>query len=139
MEMAPRSTKKLPAAALSSVDFPEPFVPITVTNEPSSIRSDTPRSARTSFGVSAKNVFCNSRSCSMSSHLLHRRRQHQRAEDKDRRHELEVVRVQAPAQGHRDDQSEEDRAHDRAGQSGSYAVRSHESPADHDAGHSPHD
>src|SRR5205814_3366367 len=118
MEMAPLSTKKLPATALSSVDFPEPFVPITVTKEPSSICSDTPRSARTSFSVPAKNVFCNSRSCSMPSHLLHRHRHDQRAEDEDRRHQLEVVRVQAPAQCDRDDQSEEDRPHDRTGQRG---------------------
>src|SRR3954468_11030332 len=99
MEMAPRSTKKLPATALSSVDFPEPFVPMTVTNEPSSICSDTPRRARTSFGVPAKNVFCNSRSCSMPSLFLHRRREDQRTEDEDRRYQLEVVRIQAPAQG----------------------------------------
>src|SRR5436853_6537430 len=98
IEMAPRSTKKLPATALSSVDFPEPFVPITVTKEPSSICRDTLRSARTSFSVPAKNVFCSSRSCSMPPHLLHRGRHDQRAEHEDRRYELEVIRVQAPAQ-----------------------------------------
>src|SRR5213080_370417 len=107
MAMAPRSTKKLPATALSSVDFPEPFVPITVTNEPSSICSDTPRSARTSFSVPAKNVFCRSRSCSTPPPVLHCHRYDQRAENEDRRHQLEVVRIQAPAQGHGDDQSKE--------------------------------
>src|SRR5438270_1823815 len=130
MSIAPRSTKKLPATALSSVDFPEPFVPITVTNDPSSICSETLRRARTSFGVPAKNVFCKSRSCSMPSHLLRRRRQHERAEDEDRRHEFEVVRIQAPAQCHGDDQSKEDRAEDRAGERGADAVRSDEGAAD---------
>src|SRR5437763_14740372 len=134
MAIAPPSTTKLPATALSSVDFPEPFVPITVTNEPSSICSDTPRRARTSFGVPAKNVFCNSRSCSMPSHFLHRRRENQRAENKDRRDQLEVVRIQAPAQSQRDDQPEQHRPQDRAGQRGADAVRSDESPADDDAG-----
>src|SRR6185369_10138840 len=110
MPTVPPSTKKLPATALSSVDFPEPFVPITVTNEPSSICRETLRSARTSFRVPAKNVFCRSRSCSMPPHLLHGHRHDQRAEDEDRRHELEVVRVQAPAQRDRDDQSKEDRS-----------------------------
>src|ERR1051325_9373466 len=95
MRISPRSTMKLPATALSNVDFPEPFVPITMTNDPSSICSDTPRSARTSFGVPSKNVFCRSRSCSMPSpfQLLHQHRQHQRAEDEEGRHELQVVRI----------------------------------------------
>src|SRR5438034_6419107 len=107
MWIAPRSTRKLPAAAFSSVDFPEPFVPMTMTNDPSSICSDTPRKARTSLGVPSKKVFCNSRSCSMSFHFLHEHRQHQRAEDEDRRHELEVIRIQSPSQGQGDDQSKE--------------------------------
>src|SRR4051794_22856323 len=126
MSIAPPSTKKLPATALSSVDFPEPFVPMTMTNDPSSICSDTPRSARTSFGVPAKNVFCNSRSCSMPSHfhLLHQHRHHQRAEDEDRGDELEIVRIQSPPQRERDDQSKEHGAYDRARQRGADAVRS---------------
>src|SRR5947209_12634020 len=97
MEMVPRSTKKLPATALSSVDFPEPFVPITVTKEPSLICRDTPRKASTSFSVPAKNVFCNSRSCSTPPPVLHRHRHDQRAENKYRRHQFEIVRIQAPA------------------------------------------
>ena len=47
---------KPPATAFSSVDLPDPLVPMTTTNEPSSIESVTPRSARTSFGVPALNV-----------------------------------------------------------------------------------
>jgi hypothetical protein len=47
---------KQPATALSRVDLPEPFVPITTTNDPSSMARSTPASARTSFGVSELNV-----------------------------------------------------------------------------------
>src|SRR3954451_6369122 len=137
MRIAPRSTGKLPAAAFSSVDFPEPFVPMTVTNDPSSISSDTPRNARTSFGVPWKNVFSNSRSCSMSFHFPRQRRQHERAENEDRRHELEVVRIQPPPQRQRDDQSKKHRAHDRADQRGADAVRPDQRAADDDAGQPP--
>src|SRR5439155_17928060 len=49
--MLPESTKNVPAIALSKVDLPEPFVPITMTHDPSSIVTSTPSSARTSFGV----------------------------------------------------------------------------------------
>ncbi len=54
--MLPASTRKVPATAFSSVDLPEPFVPMTMTNEPVSIVSVTPCSARTSFGVPGLNV-----------------------------------------------------------------------------------
>src|SRR5207253_4417624 len=121
--IVPRSSGKLPATAFNSVDFPEPFIPMTVTNDPSSICSDTPRNARTSFGVPSKNVFCNPRSCSIPSPFLPEHRQHERTEDEDRRHELEVVRIQPPSQRERDDQAKEHRAHDRAGQRGADAVR----------------
>ena len=49
--MAPRSTKKVPATAFSSVDLPEPFVPMTITNPCGWIVRLTSRRARTSFGV----------------------------------------------------------------------------------------
>ena len=49
--MLPRSTRNVPATAFSSVDLPEPFVPMTMTNEPGSMVRLTPCSARTSFGV----------------------------------------------------------------------------------------
>ena len=63
-ESSPRSTKNPPATALSSVDFPDPFVPMTMTNEPSSTVRSTPRSARTSFGVPALKVLKTLRSSS---------------------------------------------------------------------------
>ena len=53
----PESTKNEPATAFSNVDLPDPFVPMTMTNEPSSIRRSTPCRARTSFGVPAWKVF----------------------------------------------------------------------------------
>src|SRR5437867_12250237 len=61
--MVPASTGKLPATALSKVDLPDPFVPITITQEPSSMVSSTPQSALTSFDVPGLNVlqtFCSS-------------------------------------------------------------------------------
>src|SRR5690349_19499262 len=96
---------------------------MTITKEPSSIVSDTPRSARTSFGVPAKNVLRNSRSCSTASHFLHQRRQQERAEDEDGGDELEIVRIEAPAQREGDDQAEEHRAEDSAEERGADAVR----------------
>src|SRR5258706_13983290 len=139
MLMAPRSTMKLPATAFSSVDFPEPFVPMTMTNDPSSICSDTPLRARTSFGVPSKNVFRNSRSCSMPFHFLQERRHDERAEDEQRRDELQVIRIQSPSQREGDDQSKEHRAQDRARERGADAVRSDQGPADDDAGRPPDD
>src|SRR5947209_8255199 len=121
MDIAPRSSGNVPATALRSVDFPDPFVPMTVTKDPSSIVSETPLSARTSFGVPAKKVFSTSRNCSMFSPLHSRQelrqelRQHERAEDEERRHELQVVRIEAPSQRQGDDQPEEDRSHDGDG------------------------
>src|SRR4029434_4957131 len=55
--MLPESTKNVPAIAFSSVDFPEPFVPITITNEPSSMVRSTSCKDLTSLGVPALNVF----------------------------------------------------------------------------------
>src|SRR5919108_5513154 len=54
--MAPSSTGKLPATALSKVDLPDPFVPITITQDPSSRVRSTPQSAFTSFDVPGFNV-----------------------------------------------------------------------------------
>src|SRR6188768_2385185 len=65
-KMRPASTKNVPATALSSVDFPEPLVPMMRRNEPVSSRSETLRSARTSFGVPGLNVLVMSEISSMS-------------------------------------------------------------------------
>src|SRR3954454_21057168 len=138
MLIVPRYTYKLPATALSSVDFPEPFVPMTMTNEPSSMSSDTPRRERTSFGVPSKNVLRSSRTCSMSLHFLQRHRQHERAENEDRGHQFQVVRIESPAQRERDDQSKKHRAHDRADERGADAVGADQRAADDHARQSPH-
>ena len=55
--MFPSSTEKTPATALSMVDFPAPFPPITVTKSPSSSLRDKPFSAVFSLIVPALNVF----------------------------------------------------------------------------------
>src|SRR5438093_13704930 len=54
--MLPVSTKKVPAIAFNNVDLPEPLVPITTTQEPSSMATSTPFSERTSFRVPGLNV-----------------------------------------------------------------------------------
>src|SRR5688572_10320403 len=54
--MAPASTGKLPATALSKVDLPDPLVPITITQEPSSMLRSIPQSACTSLDVPGLNV-----------------------------------------------------------------------------------
>src|SRR5262249_32212024 len=105
--MVPASTKKLPATALSSVDFPEPFVPMTITNSARSMSRLTPRSARTSLGVSAWNVLVMPRASSMVGPPLHpveQPREHQRDEDEAGGDQLQVVRVHPPAQGNGDQQ-----------------------------------
>jgi hypothetical protein len=55
-DTVPVSTKNVPATALSSVDLPEPFMPMIVRNDPSSSVNDTSCSAHTSFGVPGLNV-----------------------------------------------------------------------------------
>src|SRR5215831_8562283 len=65
----PVSMMNVPATAFSKVDFPEPFVPMMIRNEPVSNRSDTPRNARTSFGVPGLKVLAMSEISSMSGPL----------------------------------------------------------------------
>src|SRR5262245_48891322 len=117
--MVPISTGNVPATALSRVDFPEPFVPMTITNEPGSRTRSMPRKARTSLAVPAWNVFAIWVSSSISSRsaIAHPRqgiRQDQRDEHKDGSHQLEIVRIQSCAQRDRDQQAEQDRPHHRA-------------------------
>src|SRR5205085_7300742 len=114
IRMEPSSTSKLPATALRSVDFPEPLVPITMRNEPSSIDRLTPRSARTSFGVSAWNVLRMAPTSSMRPPPAHSREEigkHERRKHKQRRQQFEVVRIQARTQRNRDEKTEQDRSH----------------------------
>src|SRR5215510_9056926 len=67
----PESTKKEPATAFSSVDFPDPFDPMIMTNDLSSTSSPTPRSACSSFGVPALNVLLTPAISSMGSLRRH--------------------------------------------------------------------
>jgi hypothetical protein len=64
IRMVPASTGNVPAMALRSVDLPDPFVPTTMTNDPSSTERSMPWSARSSFAVAALNVL---KICRMSS------------------------------------------------------------------------
>src|SRR5579862_5924198 len=113
----PLSSKNVPATAFSKVDFPDPLVPITMTNEPSSIARSTPCKAFTSLGVCAKKVLVTCCSSSMRSRLSaplqprQQSRQDQRYKHEQRRHQLEVVGIEPGAQRQRDQQAEEDRAH----------------------------
>ena len=47
-------TGKVPATPLSSVDFPDPFEPMMLTNWPAGTERSIPSSATTSFGVPGK-------------------------------------------------------------------------------------
>src|SRR5207249_1112081 len=117
MRMVPSSTKKLPATALRSVDFPEPFVPMTIRNEPASRIRSTPWSARTSFGVSGLKVLRTPRTSSTRAppQSLAEPGQHQGGEHEERGDELQIVRFEARAERNGDEQSEEQRPHHRAG------------------------
>ena len=56
MSMRPESTSRSPDTAFRKVDLPAPFEPMTVTNWPDGISSDSPHSARVSIGVPALKV-----------------------------------------------------------------------------------
>src|SRR5262249_49921680 len=104
----PVSAKKVPATALSRVDFPEPFVPIMRRKEPGSRRSETPRSARTSFGVPGLNVLVRLAISSMLEggglrssgrfEFAEQSRGDERDKDEGRSDQLEIVWVQPPTQ-----------------------------------------
>src|SRR3989442_15008620 len=63
----PWSTGNAPATAFRRVDFPEPLVPTTITNDPSSMVKSTPCRDRTSLGVPWLKVLWMARSSSMGS------------------------------------------------------------------------
>src|SRR6188768_32100 len=139
----PESTKKVPATAFNSVLFPDPFVPITVTNEPSSMESETSRSERTSLIVSGLNVFEIWRSSSMRHLRLPRPQlaeqggQDKRSEHEDRRDQLQVIRIEAPPQRHGNEQSKQHRAHDGADNGKTQRSHADQSLSDNDARQAP--
>src|SRR5690348_14595787 len=105
----PLSTKNVPAIAFSNVDLPDPFVPITTTNDPPSSVRSTPCSDRTSLGPPGLNVFVTFCSLSMRhrhplrSKLYQEVRNDKRDEYEQGRDQLEIVRVQPPPQRDRDE------------------------------------
>src|SRR5262245_30491022 len=127
MVSEPVSGKNEPATALSSVDFPEPLVPMMIRNEPCARSRDTSVSARTSFTVPGLNIFDTWLICSMGSGSLRRDGgganaqaprevgHYERGEDEDGRDQLQIVRIEPPAQRDRDQQPEQHGAHHGAG------------------------
>src|SRR5512140_3135432 len=117
--MRPTSTKNVPATALSSVDLPEPLVPMTITNEPGSMCRFTSCRARTSFGVPGLKVLVMSRalsiarSCAPRAQSDHQVRKDEGDKDERRRNQLQVVRIQTRTQRDGHEQTEQHRAHDR--------------------------
>src|SRR5580765_1190476 len=152
--MAPSSTGKLPATALSKVDLPDPLVPITITQEPSSMLRSTPQSAVTSFDVPGLNVLQTFLSSSIEHRfrlrsgyrlegarpffeLAQNPRQDQRHENKCGGNQFEIVGIEPPTQGDGDQQAEENRSHDSAREGQSQTSRANQGFAYDDACESP--
>src|SRR5215467_15801096 len=137
---APESTKNDPATALRSVDFPDPLVPMMMTNERSWTFSRTPRSARSSFAVPALKVLLIPATSSMGclrgrllpqgSHPLQQRRHNQGQEHEHRGRQFQVVGVESHAQCDRHQQPEQYRANNRAGNTQPQRPRSDQRLAD---------
>ena len=112
--MRPRSTRNDPATALSNVDFPEPFVPMTITNEPSSIVRSTPCKrphlvggagverlgdvVNLQHGMYASSTTVASFATFVPAAWRRTSGQHERREHEQRGDQLQIVGVQTPAQ-----------------------------------------
>src|SRR5579859_2082335 len=142
-EMVPASRRKVPATALSRVDFPEPLVPIMTTKAPSSSVTSTPSIARTSLGVPGLKTFVTLRISSISCaslprpELMYQVRQNQCHEDEYRCNQFEVVWIQSQAQGDSHQQAEEHRSHYRAAYGQAQLTRPHQRLSDDDTRKSP--
>ena len=104
--------QECPGNRIEQRGFPEPFVPITITNEPSWMVRSTPCKDLTSLGVPALNVFkilFVSSTCggphSRDAEFRQQVWQNQREEDKRSGDQLQVVWVEAPAQRDGDEQT----------------------------------
>src|SRR3954453_17198211 len=100
--MLPWSTKKVPATAFSSVDFPEPLVPMMMTQEPAVSSNVTPLRECTSFGVPGLKVLEIVRISSMCTPhpaLADEPRNNQRDENEGGRDQFQIVGAESPAQG----------------------------------------
>src|SRR4029077_19776408 len=99
--MVPPSPKNTPATAFSKVDFPEPLVPMMMTQEPAASSRFTPRRERTSLGVSALNVFATFWISSMGApqalFLAQELRHDERTEDEYGGDQLQIVGTESPA------------------------------------------
>src|SRR5262245_14429459 len=130
--IVPASSGNVPATALSSVDFPDPFVPITTTNDPGSIVKSMPASARTSFGVPSKNVLNALRISNIAWSLQYFGPQScqfgddQRGQHEGRRNQLQIIGVESPSQGNRHEQTKYDRPHHGADQEPADLSRSYQ-------------
>src|SRR5437016_703466 len=119
----PWSTGKAPATAFRRVDFPEPLVPTTITNDPSSMVKSTPCRDRTSLGVPWLKVLRMARSSSMGClrpRLLAIEPANESGNDQGQKQEqrgdqFEIVRIESPAQRDGHQQAEQHRTHDRSG------------------------
>src|SRR3954451_21493440 len=150
--MVPVSTMNVPATALSSVDFPEPFVPITIRKEPDGRERETSVSALTSLGVPGLKVFDMRWISSMgSSHLgqgtparaaifqpVRHVGQHQRGEHKNGGDEFEVVGTESPTQGDGHQHAEQYGAHDRSGDEQANSAGAYQGLADDYASYAQH-
>src|SRR5713101_4255007 len=139
--MVPSSTRNVPAMAFSKVDFPEPLVPMMITQEPAASSRFTPRRERTSLGVPELKVFATSWISSMGNPralFAQKLRHDEGAEDEHCRNQLQVVGTKAPPQRHSDQQPEEHGTHHRADDRRAQLVRPCECFPDDDAGQPPH-
>src|SRR5438477_10247821 len=113
-KIAPESTQNDPATALSKVDFPEPFVPMMTTNDPSFTVRLTACSACSSLGVPGLNVLLTVRISSMGWSGLEQVKPFQepgsykRQKDEQCSDEFQVIGIQSQAQCDCHQEPEED-------------------------------
>src|SRR5215467_5121953 len=94
MRIVPLSTAIEPAMAPCRVDFPEPFVPITTTKDPSSarrLRRSSAKTGRPASAVKCLTTLCNSsiaRDSALDAPPLCKRRHDQRYKHECRRYQL---------------------------------------------------
>src|SRR5271170_4335411 len=104
----PSSTKNVPATAFNSVDFPEPLVPMMMTQEPAARSRFTPRRERTSFTVPGLKVFemdCSSSMRASQAFFTQELRDDESEEDEYGGDQLQVGGTETPAQRHGNQQA----------------------------------
>src|SRR4029453_12357913 len=135
----------MPPTALSNVDLPEPFVPMTMTKEPLSMVRLRSRSACTSLSVPGLNDFLTPRISSIRPTRLPSLDRFQRAwedesyEDKGCGYQLQIVWVEPQPQANCHQQTEKHGPHDGSDYGHSCLRRSHQRLADYHTGESPND